>query len=324
MNNIKIFGKLLDQPILISKLNKSMPAIMTAGACVLFAKNSIDTFEKAQDKKTVKKEVLKNGITLSCVVLSSIFAPKIASKVTKRNPVDNLDVITKRNEKYIDEFLNKNPNLQKGILEKAKNKVLSFNEIKTLHGELSKIKNGRKLFDKLIPEPENISSKDIFSEIGYLSTFGAIPVVGGIAGGCIASKATNEDYKKTIPDKISEGIYQYLANIFMCNVGAGVALGLLEKMNISSKTSRAIGMTLGIILTGVLGGSKIANLIAKNIVSPVCKTEQKERTPEMLDMCLHADDIATVSLLSGLKWIEPMLPILYGISGYRAGIGYRN
>ena len=44
----------------------------------------------------------------------------------------------------------------------------------------------------------------------------------------------------------------------------------------------------------------------------------------MLDLGLHTDDIATVSLLSGLKWIEPSLPVLYAISGYRAGIGYRN
>ena len=28
--------------------------------------------------------------------------------------------------------------------------------------------------------------------------------------------------------------------------------------------------------------------------------------------------------MSGLKWIEPALPIMYAISGYRAGIGYRN
>ena len=28
--------------------------------------------------------------------------------------------------------------------------------------------------------------------------------------------------------------------------------------------------------------------------------------------------------MSGLRWIEPALPIMYSISGYRAGIGYRN
>ena len=43
-----------------------------------------------------------------------------------------------------------------------------------------------------------------------------------------------------------------------------------------------------------------------------------------MDVCLHTDDIATVSMLSGLKWIEPMLPVLYSVSGYKAGTGYRN
>ena len=49
-----------------------------------------------------------------------------------------------------------------------------------------------------------------------------------------------------------------------------------------------------------------------------------ERKPEPLDIGLHTDDIATVAVMSGLKWIEPALPLLYAISGYRAGIGYRN
>ena len=49
-----------------------------------------------------------------------------------------------------------------------------------------------------------------------------------------------------------------------------------------------------------------------------------ERKPELLDMALHTDDIATAGVLSGFKWIEPMLPLMYTISGYRAGIGYRN
>ena len=49
-----------------------------------------------------------------------------------------------------------------------------------------------------------------------------------------------------------------------------------------------------------------------------------ERKPEALDICLHSDDIATIAVMSGFKWIEPSLPILYTISGYRSGIGYRN
>ncbi|MDD3420604.1 MAG: hypothetical protein PHE78_08455, partial [Candidatus Gastranaerophilales bacterium] len=49
-----------------------------------------------------------------------------------------------------------------------------------------------------------------------------------------------------------------------------------------------------------------------------------ERRPEPLDLGLHIDDIAAVGFLSGVNWIGPVLPALYSISGYRAGIGYRN
>ena len=54
------------------------------------------------------------------------------------------------------------------------------------------------------------------------------------------------------------------------------------------------------------------------------KSLYAERKPEPLDIALHADDIATAGVLSGFKWIEPALPIMYLISGYRAGTGYRN
>lgn len=108
-----------------------------------------------------------------------------------------------------------------------------------------------------------------------------------------------------------------------------MALAILEKNKIQSRMARGLGMIGGIILTGVIGGSKIANIIGDKLINPLCgskrqKTKGDERTPELIDIGLHTDDIATVSLLSGLKWIEPALPILYTVSGYRAGIGYRN
>ena len=71
--------------------------------------------------------------------------------------------------------------------------------------------------------------------------------------------------------------------------------------------------------------SSTTNLIEFHSRRCECKKEcKKDRTPEALDIGLHVDDISTVSLLSGLKWIEPALPVMYTISGYRAGIGYRN
>lgn len=316
MAKISAIGKYLDQPLLISKLNKSVPYILSG-----FAGGYLINDVHKTPKEERRKEGLKTAITLFGTILSAIAAPKIASKLTKRNPFPSTCEVINRNNGLVNNFISENPNTKiKGILEKSKNNVLSLCEVSRL------FKKHKEFANKLIPPPENIQAKDIFKEIGYLSIFGAIPVAGGITGGIIADKVTDKGWKEKVPDKINEGIYQYLANIFLCNIGAGTALGILEKMNIKSKAARCIGMIAGIITTGVIGGSAIANFIGNKIINPIIlkKDEKEKRTPELLDLSLHTDDIATVSLLSGLKWIEPALPILYSISGYRAGIGYRN
>ena len=361
MNNLQVLGKFLDQPILVSKFQKAVPALLMTGGAIYTAVDAAKT-----PKERRKNQALKTGITMGVTIGSALAAPHIASAIAKRPLPDNLIKVKAKNKELVDSFV-KTTNLDKttkNLLEKSKEKILKFGEIKTIFENIKEKKNGKEFLEKLVPSPQNISAKDIFSEIGYLSVYGAVPVVGGIAGGIAADKVTDKkNWKSKIPNKIKEGSYQYLANIFMCNVGAGAALGLLEKAGIQSKGARALGMTAGIITTGILGGSKIANFIGDKVIDPICsrkrkkiekklekevyedifsvdfpnnlknkikfssrnQTEKKkERTPEVLDIGLHTDDIATVSLLSGLKWIEPALPIMYTISGYRAGIGYRN
>ncbi len=314
--NISAIGKYLDQPLLISKLNKNVPYILSGFAVGYLLK------EVSQNpKENKRKEGIKTAIILAATVASAVMAPKISAKLTKRAPFPKIGEVITKNKELVDKFISENPDTQiKNILEKSKNKVLNLKEVAKLFSEHGEFAN------KLIPPPQNIQAKDIFKEIGYLSIYGAVPVLGGVTGGIVADQITDKNWRKKVPDKINEGIYQYLANIFLCNIGAGAALGILEKMNIKSKAARCIGMIAGIITTGVIGGSAIANFIGNKIVNPIIlKREEKEkRTPEILDLTLHTDDIATVSLLSGLKWIEPALPILYSISGYRAGIGYRN
>lgn len=338
MNNIKVLGKFLDQPMLVSKFQKAVPAILTAGAGAY----TIYDASKEKDKEKRKQRAIKTGITLGATAIAALSAPYIASAITKRPLNPSLNNIKAKNKELVDTFV-KSTNIDKtttSILEKSKEKVLSFNEVKNIFENLKDKDGGKNFLEKLIPSPQNISAKDIFSEIGYLSINGAIPVMGGIAGGIAADRLTDkENWKEKVPDKVKEGSYQYLANIFMCNVGAGIALGILEKAGITSKGARAMGMTAGIIATGVIGGSKIANFVSEKVIEPLCHIkdksknntnncnkahEHKERKPELLDIGLHTDDIATVSLLSGLKWIEPALPMMYTISGYRAGIGYRN
>lgn len=318
MTPISAIGKYLDQPLLTAKISKHIPtALAVGGAGVL-----VHEMDKAPENKKFKTGV-KTAIILAATGTSAVYAPKIAAKITKRELAKPISEIQKNNTKMINEYLSKTnvDDSIRTILEKAKTKVLSLKEVAQLN-----TKEHKPFINKLIPPPENIQAKDIFKEIGWLSIYGAVPVAGGIAGGVVADSLTEKNWKQRIPNKINEGLYQYLANIFLCNIGAGTALAILEKKNITSKTARCLGMVGGILLTGVIGGSAIANFIGKKIINPImCKEKSSEtRRPELLDIGLHVDDIATVSLLSGLKWIEPALPLLYSISGYRAGIGYRN
>ena len=321
MNILKILGKYLDQPILVARFEQKVPYILAAGGGAYTA-HAVKHSEPEKRNKTL----LRVGTTMIFTTLSALAAPKIANRVFK-NPVTSLKKIKKENTELIDSFFKTSNVDQKtaNLLNKAKTKVLSFKEI----NELYKNKSNIKLLNKLIPEPENINSKEIFSQIGRLSLLGLIPVIGGIMGGIAGDIVTNVKWHEKLPNKIKEGAYQYLANIFLCNVGAGAALGIMEKAGVASKTGRALGMIGGIIATGVIGGSALANIISNKLINPLFGQKAtsgvyNERRPEALDIGLHTDDIATVAVMSGLKWIEPALPIMYAISGYRAGIGYRN
>lgn len=321
MSTISAIGKYLDQPLLTAKINKNVPLALTVGSTAVLIKE----IENAPKEKK-KKVGLHTAITLATTAISAVKAPKIAAFLTRRQNSKTVKEIQSANTQIIDEYLQTHKiseNFEK-LLNKAKTKILSLKETH----ELFNLKEHSELANKLVPPPENIQAKDIFKEIGWLSIYGAVPVAGGIAGGVVADKLTEKNWKEKVPNKIKEGIYQYLANIFMCNIGAGAALGILEKLNIKSKGARCVGMISGILLTGVIGGSAIANFIGNKFINPLVskdKNNKKDiRTPELIDLGLHTDDIATVSLLSGLKWIEPSLPLLYSVSGYRAGIGYRN
>ncbi|MCM1264609.1 MAG: hypothetical protein NC200_00280 [Candidatus Gastranaerophilales bacterium] len=331
IQKIKLAGKYLDQPLLVGKFKKAVPSVFITGAA-LYGANEVRKAPEGQKKRTA----INVGSVLAATVASSLAAPKIAAKLVGK-PYEKyaINEIKSKNTALVDEFVKSGQNISdstKNILEKAKTKVLKYKEVQNLHTELSQTKKGKKFFNTLIPEPDNISAKDIRDDIARLSIMGAIPVAGGVAGGIVGEKVSDKKISKAkMADRVKEGAYQYLANIFLCNVGAGLALAGMEKMNVKSKSARAIGMITGIVSTGIIGGNAIANFIGKKVINPIFEDKETrkkhkgpERTPEVVDICLHSDDIATIAVMSGLKWIEPSLPILYGISGYRAGIGYRN
>lgn len=342
MNNLSVLGKYLDQPRLVANFSKVVPAILVAGggAYTFYHVNQAPEQEK-------KKEFIKSIAVLSGTIIFALLAPKIASKIIKpahhshacghvhvhhheHGIETDFKKIEAKTTLLVEKFLKENKVSTNvfTFLNKAKKEVLKFSEIKAIFKEIGVSKQGQKFLNKLVPNPENIDSNHIFSEIGRISILGLMPVLGGIAGGIVGDKLTEKDWKEKIPDKIKEGTYQYIANIFSCNIGAGVALFAMEKANINSKAARATGMIGGILLMGLVLGNAVANWVGKTLIDPIFNNKKNattpERTPEVLDVSLHIDDVATVAVMSGLKWIEPALPVLYSISGYRAGIGYRN
>ena len=347
LNQIKTVGKYLDQPLVVGKFSKVVPGVLLGGA-TLYTANEVRKAPK--DKK--KEVAINTGMILGATSLAALVAPRIAAKAVGR-PYEKVDIakIKQFNKDLVENFLSKNDvdSTTNKVLTKAKSKVLSIKEIGFLRKKLEPTENGRKCLDSFVPEPQNVTAGEIVKDMGRLSVLGAVPVAGGIAGGIAGDMATDKKtWKQKVPNKIKEGVYQYLANIFLCNVGAAGALGIMESLNVKSKAARATSMVGGIILTGVIGGSSIANYISRKFINPLFesketrqmnkvkrqqeklekhnhkKVKSDDRKPELLDICLHTDDIATVAVMSGLKWIEPALPILYAISGYRAGIGYRN
>lgn len=208
MNSLKVFGKYLDQPRLVSRFSRAVPPLLSLAASGIVLDS---TYRAPEDKR--QKVFIRNGLTMFGAVASSLYAPKIISKMFRTAPkLVKSKELREYNTALVDEFVSQNRvSIETNkILQKIKTDVLNMKEIKTLSEELE----DKELLNKLIPEPENISSKDIFSEIGRLSVFGLIPVLGGIAGGIAGDRLTCDDYRDKIPNKIKEGAYQYLANIF--------------------------------------------------------------------------------------------------------------
>lgn len=182
---------------------------------------------------------------------------------------------------------------------------------------------------------------------------GGIGVLSGIAGGLVANKINGVNEPDTIPNMIKEGIFQFVANIALCAVGAGAALGLLNSDKLlSGKPAEIAGKFTGFInnsplkklyrtgivmlglCLGIFGGSHIANYVGQKYVNPLLdKLQGKSPSPEratgkrkleMCDVMLHLDDVPTAMAIAGTAILGPWIIPFFPVSGYRAGIGYRN
>ncbi len=336
---ISTIAKYVDQPMVLNKLDKTMPALLIG---IGSGYGLIDTFTSKHDEDKQKKFV-KNSIIIASTIVASLIGTR-GLKIGGKKIIKGLMESTSQSELQktqttaVENYLAKTKITDEKVLtalNRAKTKELLPKQIELLINQLPLSPARKELFGVILPEKKNLNSKEIFSEVKRLSLLGLVPIIGGVAGGIFADKITKSEDKKGTANKVKEGIYQYLANIFLCNIGAGGALYIFEKLE-KNKKIKPLGpmgklavIFGGITTTGIIGGSYIANYISKKVIDPLFGQKNNgrlygERKPEALDIALHSDDIATAGILSGFKWIEPALPFLYFISGYRAGIGYRN
>jgi len=334
------FLKFLDQPQLLKRLEKAVPIALPLTGATYVAYDSLTAPDGQKAKRLVKGTIGMTTTIAFALAAVKLFREKIALPDEK---MLNTALQT---------FSREGGALAKPVrelIQRAKSRVLAPKQVHTLQNALMAQGNaGEMLFDAIIPKPHNHSAVEILKEIGSLSALGAMPVMGGILGGVIGNKVTGENWRGALKNQSKEGLYQFLANIFLCNVGAGGALYLLEKTPVKNRAARLAAMSAGIFVAGIWGGNAIANFIGENFFNPLCdkgpshmvqklkhkvnhhgwgslfKNLNAERHAELVDIGIHADDMATVGVLSGLKWIECSLPFLYTLCGYRSMIGYRN
>lgn len=250
---ISSIGKFIDQPLIVNSLQRKMPAILIGSATAF---GVYDTFKKPKEER--KTAAAKNAITLAVTVAASLLGTrglKIKGKRIIPGLMENVpksDVVKKQTDAINDFIKTSTPkdNEILTILNKAKTKILNLKEADTLITQIPEDTKGKQeLFNVIFSQNKDITSKEIFSEIGRLSLMGAVPVAGGITGGMLADKVTKTETKESKANKIKEGVYQYLANIFMCNVGAAGALfgaeqlqkaGKIQKLTPTKKTRRNI------------------------------------------------------------------------------------
>lgn len=195
-------------------------------------------------------------------------------------------------------------------------------------------------------------------------TVGGISVISGLLGGLAANKINQVKDPDATVNMMKEGIFQFVANIALCAVGAMAALafvngewvpvkalqrGPLKKLNdtgaqFAKKYLKNTAVRTGIIgmglSVGIFGGSRLANFLGQRYVNPFFDRMQGKvpdvQTPsgkpkpadkrgiEIWDWILHLDDVPTAMALAGVGIIEPFIPLFFAFSGYRTGIGYRN
>lgn len=183
---------------------------------------------------------------------------------------------------------------------------------------------------------------------------GAI-ITAGLVGGLLYDYVSGKSDQQAVANRLKEGIFQFVANIMLCVVGASTGIVAADRLKLRQKAllfpQRAMayrGAHAGIVAAGlalgIFGGGALANWIGDNYINPFLERlggdkgqlkhsfgqeikdaiHADDREVEFMDAVLHLDDLPTALALAGVRILMPFVPLFFAVSGYRTGVGYRN
>lgn len=353
---LKSFGHYIEQPRVIQSAWKASKYAALAGGAAVIGWD-VAKAEPHEKKKTFIRDAFVLGATGIGTALAARFLMKkpgvikSAFKELSGKYSDDIAKLIKKEGKTPEELEKLFKTIPHDDLEKLyggklvhewEGHVLApYLKAKAAHPELASLLGKHKTRQEFAELMEKMGEEEFnkyfidehshgFGEMLSFFTVGGASIISGFLGGLAAKKINNEPDGKTVA-MIKEGIFQFIANIAMCAVGASVGLGVSKAVfKPSQKLARFGTVGLG-LMAGITGGGAIANYVGNRWVNPFFdKLEGKapnsteKRKVEFWDAILHLDDLPTALALAGVEVMKPFIPLFFAFSGYRTGIGYRN
>lgn len=187
------------------------------------------------------------------------------------------------------------------IIRKYQNKTLKQDTLKNLDFS-SKMKKFIKSFNI-----EYGLKEMLFTSVGS--------VLGGLSGGLLFKKDEN---KKT---KVKESVFQ------VCNIAVptSIVAGLLKLTEKNKNFKGALPKIISVAI-GIGAGMPIAATVSNGINNGLLDKENPNRRKLKLKDCfVHIDDLVGALVLARIPFadklhVDKILPVLYGVCGYEAGV----
>jgi hypothetical protein len=367
LNNVRVYGSFIEQPQFIRYVGQY--AAWLGGAGGVAALTGADVYHAAPDErgKVLTRDALVLGSTaLGTWAAARKFMALPTEKEAKesvehyvkevrgilkdaKNPHATYEALSQDLQKLVDQGKNRLERSDyRNIIEKIEenpDKKAAKELLQEIFEPEEKFEGFKKMFKDMCQAANPAEGKEEgeLRKMGNFFIVGGLSVLSGLFGGIAANKVNGVKDQDATVNMVKEGVFQFIANIALCAVGAASAILLMaplqsrfSKMGWAGKGIKTVGIGAGLSL-GIFGGGAIANKLGTKVINPLCdKLQGKEPQPETADpnhgkrkiefwdAILHLDDVPTAMALAGMEIVEPFIPLFFGFSGYRTGIGYRN